>query len=118
MLGEKTPLKRLEKSCRKQVTSPQQESQSLRVLRVSSLRIPSPKAWGMSMFISEVRMAKRRNLKKEKAQRNQAYARKFRKRRNQDMFSNKRRRFDGGNGGGMGAMSGGGRDKDMAAAEE
>ncbi len=73
----------------------------------------------MSMFISEVIMAKRRNLKKEKAQRNQAYARKFRKRRNQDMFSNKRRRFDGGNGGGMGAMSGGGgRDKDMAAAEE
>jgi hypothetical protein len=69
------------------------------------------------MFISEVIMAKRRNLKKEKAQRNQAYARKFRKRRNQDMFSNKRRRFDGGNGGGMGAMSGG-RDKDMAAAEE
>ncbi|MBE9186806.1 hypothetical protein IQ270_19635 [Microcoleus sp. LEGE 07076] len=64
-------------------------------------------------------MAKRRNLKKEKAQRNQAYARKFRKRRNQDMFSNKRRRFDGGNGGGMGAMSGAGRqDKDMAAAEE
>ena len=46
-------------------------------------------------------MAKRRNLKKEKAQRNQAYARKFRKRRNQDMFSNKRRRFDGGNGGGV-----------------
>jgi hypothetical protein len=34
------------------------------------------------------------------------------------MFSNKRRRFDGGNGGGMGAMSGGGRDKDMAAAED
>jgi hypothetical protein len=71
------------------------------------------------LFISdEVRMAKRRNLKKEKAQRNQAYARKFRKRRNQDMFSNKRRRFDGGNGGGMGAMTGGGRDKDMAAAED
>ncbi|NJK77529.1 MAG: hypothetical protein HC786_22675 [Richelia sp. CSU_2_1] len=60
-------------------------------------------------------MAKRRNLKKEKAQRNQAYARKFRKRRNQDMFSNKRRRSDGG---GMGAMSGGRQEKDMAAAED
>ena len=32
------------------------------------------------MFIHEVNMAKRRNPKKEKALRNQAYARKFRKR--------------------------------------
>ena len=31
-------------------------------------------------FIEEVDMAKRRNLKKEKALRNQAYARKYRKR--------------------------------------
>jgi hypothetical protein len=31
-------------------------------------------------FIHEANMAKRRNLKKEKAERNQAYARKFRKR--------------------------------------
>jgi hypothetical protein len=60
-------------------------------------------------------MAKRRNLKKEKAQRNQAYARKFRKRRNQDMFSNKRRRSDGG---GMGGGMGGRQEKDMAAAED
>jgi hypothetical protein len=34
------------------------------------------------LFINEVNMAKRRNLKKEKALRNQAYARKFRKRTN------------------------------------
>ena len=32
------------------------------------------------LFIHEVNMAKRRNPKKEKALRNQAYARKFRKR--------------------------------------
>ena len=32
-------------------------------------------------------MAKRRNPKKEKAQRNQAYARKFRKRKNTGFFS-------------------------------
>ena len=32
------------------------------------------------LFINEVNMAKRRNPKKEKALRNQAYARKFRKR--------------------------------------
>lgn len=38
-------------------------------------------------------MAKRRNLKKEKAQRNQAYARKFRKRKNTGRFS-KNRRYD------------------------
>jgi hypothetical protein len=38
-------------------------------------------------------MAKRRNLKKEKAQRNQAYARKFRKRKNTGRFS-KNRRFN------------------------
>ncbi|MBD2019685.1 hypothetical protein H6F43_05720 [Leptolyngbya sp. FACHB-36] len=40
-------------------------------------------------------MAKRRNQKKEKALRNQAYARKFRKRTNTGRFG--RRRFDGGN---------------------
>ncbi|MGE5657871.1 MAG: hypothetical protein ACM37W_14795 [Actinomycetota bacterium] len=38
-------------------------------------------------------MAKRRNLKKEKALRNQAYARKFRKRRNTGFVSsNKKQR--------------------------
>jgi len=36
-------------------------------------------------------MAKRRNLKKEKAQRNQAYARKFRKRKNLGRFTKNRR---------------------------
>ncbi len=36
-------------------------------------------------------MAKRRNLKKEKAQRNQAYARKFRQRKNTGRFSRNRR---------------------------
>ena len=36
---------------------------------------------------SEVIMAKRRNPKKEKAQRNQAYARKFRKKKNTGFFS-------------------------------
>jgi hypothetical protein len=35
-------------------------------------------------------MAKRRNLKKEKALRNQAYARKFRKRSNAGRFGKKR----------------------------
>lgn len=40
-------------------------------------------------------MAKRRNLKKEKALRNQAYARKFRKRTTAGRMG--RRRFDGGN---------------------
>jgi len=35
-------------------------------------------------------MAKRRNLKKEKAQRNQAYARKFRKTKNTSRFSRNR----------------------------
>lgn len=39
-------------------------------------------------------MAKRRNLKKEKALRNQAYARKFRKRTNTGRFG--RRRYGGG----------------------
>jgi hypothetical protein len=39
-------------------------------------------------------MAKRRNLKKEKALRNQAYARKFRKRSNSGRF---RRRYTGNN---------------------
>jgi hypothetical protein len=42
-------------------------------------------------FIDEVNMAKRRNQKKEKAQRNQAYARKFRKRKNTGRFSKNRR---------------------------
>ena len=36
-------------------------------------------------------MAKRRNLKIEKAQRNQAYARKFRKRKSTGRFSRNRR---------------------------
>ena len=36
---------------------------------------------------SEVIMAKRRNPKKEKAQRNQAYARKFRKKKNTGFFA-------------------------------
>lgn len=36
-------------------------------------------------------MAKRRNLKKEKALRNQAYARKFRKRTNNSRMNNRRR---------------------------
>ncbi|QZZ23265.1 hypothetical protein J5X98_13545 [Leptothermofonsia sichuanensis E412] len=40
-------------------------------------------------------MAKRRNQKKEKALRNQAYARKFRKKSNTGRFG--RRRYDGGN---------------------
>ncbi|MGL5510757.1 MAG: hypothetical protein ACRC2J_03285 [Microcoleaceae cyanobacterium] len=35
-------------------------------------------------------MAKRRNLKKEKAQRNLAYARKFRKRKAPNYFNNRR----------------------------
>ncbi len=39
-------------------------------------------------------MAKRRNQKKEKALRNQAYARKFRKRTGNSRFGG-RRRFDG-----------------------
>ncbi len=39
-------------------------------------------------------MAKRRNLKKEKALRNEAYARKFRKRTNRSRYS--RRRPEGG----------------------
>ncbi|MBD2182753.1 MULTISPECIES: hypothetical protein [Oscillatoriophycideae] len=37
-------------------------------------------------------MAKRRNLKKEKALRNQAYARKYRKRKNTTNFSSSRKR--------------------------
>jgi hypothetical protein len=40
-------------------------------------------------------MAKRRNLKKEKAERNQLYARQFRKKTNQN-FSRGGRRFSGG----------------------
>ena len=42
-------------------------------------------------FINEVNMSKRRNPKKEKAQRNQAYARKFRKRQTTGRFSKFRR---------------------------
>jgi hypothetical protein len=42
------------------------------------------------LFINEVNMAKRRNPKKEKALRNQAYARKFRKRTTTGRFQ---RRF-------------------------
>ena len=41
-------------------------------------------------------MAKRRNLKKEKAQRNLAYARKFRKQKNTGSFFKNRRSFSGG----------------------
>lgn len=41
-------------------------------------------------------MAKRRNLKKEKALRNQAYARKFRKRSNSSRFSRRGRPNGGG----------------------
>ncbi|MBD1839226.1 hypothetical protein H6F78_08820 [Coleofasciculus sp. FACHB-64] len=61
-------------------------------------------------------MAKRRNPKKEKAQRNQAYARKFRKRQTTGRFSKFRRQRSPGErtseededkmGGGMGAMGG------------
>lgn len=40
-------------------------------------------------------MAKRRNLKKEKAQRNLAYARKFRKQKNTGSFFKNRRSFQG-----------------------
>jgi hypothetical protein len=36
--------------------------------------------YSLSFIFTEANMAKRRNLKKEKAERNQAYARKFRKR--------------------------------------
>jgi hypothetical protein len=44
-------------------------------------------------------MAKRRNPKKEKAQRNQAYARKFRKRKNTGFFSKRySSKFRSGNG--------------------
>lgn len=38
----------------------------------------------------DLNMAKRRNLKKEKAQRNLAYARKFRKRSNSRNYRNRR----------------------------
>jgi hypothetical protein len=44
---------------------------------------PDPIGWEnvtLSFIFTEANMAKRRNLKKEKAERNQAYARKFRKR--------------------------------------
>ncbi|HIK18241.1 MAG TPA: hypothetical protein IGS53_23555 [Leptolyngbyaceae cyanobacterium M33_DOE_097] len=47
-------------------------------------------------------MAKRRNLKKEKALRNQAYARKFRKKSSSGRFG--KRRYDGGNRSGEGDM--------------
>lgn len=42
------------------------------------------------LFIYEVNMAKRRNPKKEKALRNQAYARKFRKRTTTGRMHNRR----------------------------
>ena len=42
------------------------------------------------LFINEVNMAKRRNPKKEKALRNQAYARKFRKRTTTGRFQQRR----------------------------
>jgi hypothetical protein len=47
-----------------------------------------------NLFITEVNMSKRRNPKKEKAQRNLAYARKFRKRTNPNgsRFNTKMRR--------------------------
>jgi hypothetical protein len=62
-------------------------------------------------------MAKRRNPKKEKALRNQAYARKFRKRTNTSRFG--RRRFGGGNrmeDAEMEPTEGGESDKDTGAA--
>ena len=43
------------------------------------------------LFIHEVNMSKRRNPKKEKAQRNKAYARKFRKRQTMGRFSKNQR---------------------------
>lgn len=43
------------------------------------------------VFYQEVNMAKRRNPKKEKAQRNEAYARKFRKSKTTGNFSRNRR---------------------------
>jgi hypothetical protein len=62
-------------------------------------------------------MAKRRNQKKEKALRNQAYARKFRKKTNTGRFG--RRRFDGGNRmtDAEGDQEGGTRENDGAAAD-
>ncbi|OCR01367.1 hypothetical protein BCD67_23215 [Oscillatoriales cyanobacterium USR001] len=61
------------------------------------------------LFIIEVSMAKRRNLKKEKALRNQAYARKFRKRKTTPFYSGGR--------GGQRSSDGGRQQNDMAAAE-
>jgi hypothetical protein len=42
------------------------------------------------LFLDEITMAKRRNLKKEKALRNEAYARKFRKRTSKGRFGQRR----------------------------
>ncbi|NJN86795.1 MAG: hypothetical protein HC881_11375 [Leptolyngbyaceae cyanobacterium SL_7_1] len=61
-------------------------------------------------------MAKRRNLKKEKALRNQAYARKFRKRTNTGRFG--KRRYGGGNAAQDGDdMEEGGADSSQGAAD-
>lgn len=54
-------------------------------------------------------MAKRRNLKKEKAERNQLYARQFRKKTSQN-FS-RGRRFGGGMNGGKRREEGGGEEQ-------
>jgi hypothetical protein len=59
-------------------------------------------------------MAKRRNQKKEKALRNQAYARKFRKRTNTGRFGNRGRR-DGGRDEGDGNAEGDNRVSEGAA---
>jgi hypothetical protein len=50
--------------------------------RQHSLTEPTCNGWKLLfiLYSTEGNMAKRRNLKKEKAERNQAYARKFRKR--------------------------------------
>jgi hypothetical protein len=65
----------------------------------------------------EVNMAKRRNLKKEKALRNQAYARKFRKRTNNSRFNN-RRRFGSSNRAEENEAEGGGATDGMSAEAE
>jgi hypothetical protein len=56
--------------------------------------------------IGEIIVAKRRNLKKEKAARNQAYARQFRKKSTRTFSQNRRySRSDGNEGTGTGAVS-------------
>lgn len=57
----------------------------MRQLRIASTAQTESTLSGLAkfnyrLFLAEAHMAKRRNLKKEKAERNQAYARKFRKR--------------------------------------